>query len=85
MNLTEVYLEIASCIYLSIILFFYLKKKKVDTIENRIFTAVIITGVLVCFFDAVSTLVAIEYPTKLISEILIKLKLWGGILKKLLR
>ena len=75
MNLTEVYLEIASCIYLSIILFFYLKKKKVDTIENRIFTAVIITGVLVCFFDAVSTLVAIEYPTKLISEILIKLKL----------
>ena len=55
MNLTKVYLEIASCIYLSIILFFYLKKKKVDTIENRIFTAVIITGVLVCFFDAVST------------------------------
>ena len=75
MNLTEVYLEIASYIYLSIILFFYLKKKKINTIENKIFSAMIVTAVLVCLFDAISTMVAIAYPTHIIANILIKIKL----------
>ena len=74
MNLTEVYLEIASYIYLSIILFFYLKKKKINTIENKIFSAMIVTAVLVCLFDAISTMVGIAYPTHIISNILIKIK-----------
>ena len=75
MNLTEVYLEIASYIYLSIILFFYLKKKKINTIENKIYSAMIVTAVLVCLFDAISTMVGIAYPTHIIANILIKIKL----------
>ena len=75
MKLTEVYLELASFIYLSIILFFYLKKKKIDTVENRVYKLMIIFGVLVCLSDAISTLVAIEFPKLLISDILVKVKL----------
>ena len=75
MRITEVYLEIASFIYLTIILIFYLKKKKINTIENKIFKLMIITSVLVCLSDAISTLYAMEYPTSVISEILIKWKL----------
>ena len=71
----EVYLEIASFIYLTVILIFHLKKRKVDTIEIRSYTAMIITAVLVCLSDAVSTLVGMRYPNSIVSEILIKWKL----------
>ena len=75
MRIMNVYLELASFIYLSLILFFYLKKKKINTIENKIYTAMIITSVMVCLSDVVSTLYAMEYPTSMISEILVKWKL----------
>ena len=71
----EAYLEIGSFIYLSLILFFYLKKNKVDTVENRIYKAMIITAVLVCLSDAVSTLYGMEYQTSFIDHILVKWKL----------
>ena len=75
MRITEVYLEIASFIYLSLILYFYLRKKKINTIENKIFKAMIITAVLVCLSDAISTLYAIEYPKTILADILVKWKL----------
>ena len=75
MRIMDVYLELASFIYLSIILFFYLKKKKVNTIENKIFKAMIITGVLVCLSDAISTMYAMDHPNSIVSEILVKWKL----------
>ena len=71
----EVYLEVASCIYLSIVLYFYLKQKKVNTIENKIYKAIIITAVLVCLSDAISTLYCIKYPVNIVSDLLIKWKL----------
>ena len=75
MRITEVYLEIASFIYLTIILIFYLKKKKINTIENIIFKAMIITSVFVCLSDAVSTLYSMEYPTSMMAHVLVKWKL----------
>ena len=75
MKLTDVYLELASYIYLSIILFFYLRRKKINTIENKIYKAMIITSVLVCLSDVISTIVAREYPTHIVSELLVKWKL----------
>ena len=71
----EVYLEVASYIYLSIVLYFYLKQKKVNTIENKIYKAIIITAVLVCLSDAISTLYCIKYPVNIVSDLLIKWKL----------
>ena len=70
-----VYLELASFIYLTVILIFHLKKRKVDTIEIRAYTAMIITAVLVCLSDAISTLYGMKYPDSIVSEILIKWKL----------
>ena len=71
----EVYLEVASYIYLSIVLYFYLKQKKVNTIENKIYKAIIITATLVCLSDAISTLYCIKYPVNIVSDLLIKWKL----------
>ena len=71
----EVYLEVASYIYLSIVLYFYLKQKKVNTIENKIYKAIIITATLVCLSDAISTLYCIKVSTNIISDLLIKWKL----------
>ncbi len=75
MRITEVYLEIASFIYLAVILWFYLKQKKVNTYENKIYRSMIINCLLICLFDAVGTLYAMQNPTSIIAEILVKLKL----------
>ncbi len=75
MIITKVYLEIASFIYLTVILWFYLKKKKINTFENKIYKAMIITAVFVCLSDAVSTIVGIINPTGIATQILIRWKL----------
>ena len=71
------YLQIAAFLYLSLILLEYFRKKKINSLENMIFTCLIITIIVTLIADIYSTIFVLYYPVTILTEYLIKFLLCG--------
>ena len=71
------YLQISALLFLSIILIEYFHKKKINSLENLIFRALIVTMMITIVLDIFSTIFALYYPITKWTGYIIKVFLWG--------
>ena len=70
------HLQISSLLYVSFIAFIYFRKKKINTLENGIYTSLLLFMLLTIIMDLISTVYALNNPITFTTEILIKAYLW---------
>ena len=70
------HLQISSLLYVSFIAFIYFRKKKINTLENGIYTSLLLFMLLTIIMDLISTVYALNNPITSTTEILIKAYLW---------
>ena len=70
------HLQISSFLYVSFIAFIYFRKKKINTLENGIYTSLLLFMLLTIIMDLISTIYALNNPITFTTEILIKAYLW---------
>lgn len=73
--MSSLYFQIASIFYISLISITYFCKKKFDTLENRVYSALIIIVIVTLFFDCTSVLMAFINVNNFLTPILCKLYL----------
>ena len=71
------YLQISALLFLSIILIEYFHKKKINSLENLIFRALIVTMMITIVLDIFSTIFALYFPITKWTGYIIKVFLWG--------
>ena len=70
------HLQISSLLYVSFIAFIYFRKKKINTLENGIYTSLLLFMLLTIIMDLISTVYALNNPITFTTEMLIKAYLW---------
>ena len=70
------HLQISSFLYVSFIAFIYFRKKKINTLENGIYTSLLLFMLLTIIMDLISTIYALNNPITFTTETLIKAYLW---------
>ena len=73
--MTSLFFQIASLFYITLISIAYFWKKKYDTLENRIYTGLLIAIFVTLVLDMSSVLAGLFYPSYLFTNILCKLYL----------
>lgn len=73
--MTSLFFQIASLFYIVLISIAYFWKKKYNTLENRIYTGLLIAIFVTLLLDMASVLAGLFYPTYLFTNILCKLYL----------
>ena len=74
-SLTSLFFQIASLFYIVLIGVAYFGKKKIDTLENRIYSCLIIVNFMTLIFDCVSVSTGLVYPDLMLTNLLGKLYL----------
>ena len=70
------HLQISAFFYVTLIAIIYFRKKKINTIENSVFTSLIIHTIFTIIIDLISRIYAVSNPITLTSELLFKTNLW---------
>ena len=71
-SMGSIFFQISSILYILLIGAVYFSKKRLDTIENRIFIGLIVVNFLNLITDILSVSLAVAYPDSLVATILAK-------------
>ena len=69
---SSLFFQIASLFYTGLIAFIYFSKKKYDTIENRVYSLLIVITVITLIIDMASVRVALVNPNNVFANPLCK-------------
>ena len=73
--MNSLFFQISSLFYIFLISFIYFNKKKFDTLENRIYSFLLIVTIITLIIDMVSVYYALVYGVNLIANLLCKIYL----------
>lgn len=73
--MSSMFFQISSTFYILLLLFIYYGKERVKNIENKIYSSIIVSSIIILFFDYVSTLIAVYDPSSIYLNITGKLYL----------
>ncbi len=70
------YLQMSGLVYVLLITIMYFRKKNINTLENRVFSGMILHTIIVLILDIVSRIYAIYYPITKLTVFLFKLNIF---------